>query len=268
MTKLFEVRLEETRTALKKSLGTDFTTYCKLLESFLSGRITKEEFEGTLRNVLGASPLHSNLHNTFVGLVLEKLTTAEHNALSELATMQAAMGGEGEDGRVIMELTSTPTLHLSAISMTTGEQSLFVEATKRQPPNWPYSAPDTLQGDTVDFWTPTFNDPVMEERFFSLLMGSEKDLGVPLLSQLSRTLPDVTSIDAVLRTWLSVYNLDAASVTAEHVALIHKAFEMHLEYLIAKSCRLTESGELVLDHELLCGNCLLTDSLLTSSSSS
>lgn len=253
MLKIYEIRLEETRAALKRSLGNRFTTYSRLLEHFLMGRTTKEEFECVLRLLLNNSPQASHLHNTFVGLVLERLALAEQNALAELASVRAAMGSPGEEES---PLFVPKRFNLSEILISAGDRREFTEATKRSLPVWPHSQEE------LGSWTPSFSSIALQDQYYRELMNIEKDMGLPLLSQLSRTLPNMVTIEAFLKAWMRTFELDSESININHIQLIQNALEEHLATVIGDSLRLTDSGY-ILDFNLLVLNTLPTDASLT-----
>lgn len=189
-----------TRVALEEAMGSDYALYTRLLESFLCGRMTKEELEGGLRTVLKDSLPNYDLHNKYVGLVLEKLAAAEVEALSACRTSE--------------DHIESATLSLSAIPLTSTDQTIFRAALNRPTPRIPL-----VQAEEE-----------MTSRFQAELLAAEKNAGRPLLAQISGVIPDSYAIKALLMCWLRAYELDASSVEEEHVALVMQGLE---EYLIS-----------------------------------
>jgi hypothetical protein len=211
-----DITLQTVQHALQVSIKDRYPQYVSLLESFLGGRITKEEVEGALRVVLEDNLIKYDLHNKFVGLVLEKLSEVEGRAMAmAMATSQI------EDN-----WRESATLELNTIQLSSSEQQLFTEATERELIEAPF------QGDTV------------LERFQLELAGCEKLLGKPLLCQISGCLPDVVALRAIFTSWLRAYELDPA-VDEEHVALLAQGLEDYLGATVLQAKRKSMGADLL-----------------------
>ena len=114
---LVETELCSTRQALKKAIPEDYNIYQKLLESFLCGKLTKEELEGSLRSILNDSIANYDLHNKYVGLVLEKLSIVESNAMTSL--------------EVLENHKESISISLDTIEFTFNDQQYFTETLQR-----------------------------------------------------------------------------------------------------------------------------------------
>lgn len=123
-TGFIEAELATTQTTLSANLGEDYTTYQRLLESFLAGRITKEELEGALRAVLRDDLTLYDLHNKYIGLVLEKLAVVEAESISACERFPSTNIGHVESSSLLLD-----TIELSSL-----DQQLFSDATKRELP--------------------------------------------------------------------------------------------------------------------------------------
>lgn len=112
---------------LNKALGSPtYAQYIRLMESFLAGRLFKEEFEGILRSILCsinfASASIFDLHNKHVALLLEKLAAVESEVMEKWQ--------REEYGAMHVESRQ---LNLNSIEFTVADEFFFVEASKRSP---------------------------------------------------------------------------------------------------------------------------------------
>lgn len=78
-----ESQLTTIRMALERTLGSSFVVYTNLVESFLAGKLSKEELEGALRRLLEDDNANFDLHNKYIGLILERLAALESVVLTE-----------------------------------------------------------------------------------------------------------------------------------------------------------------------------------------
>ncbi|PJF19764.1 hypothetical protein PSACC_00406 [Paramicrosporidium saccamoebae] len=203
-----QAELEATSAALQTATGVNYPTYVRLLESFLCGRMTKEELEGALRVVLCDDLARYDLHNKYIGLVLEKLAVVEGEAIQQCQSM-------------FMDITHEESahLHLSNIQLTALDKEYFTDATKRDLPIVPFME----------------EEAELEERQVSEFTGAEKSLGRPLLCQLSGMLPDVATLRTILTAWLRAYELDPNSIEDDHLALLAQGMEDYLRMIVDKA---------------------------------
>lgn len=207
MTTLLENELETTSAALHTTIGENYQTYIRLLESFLCGRMTKEELEGALRVVLCDDLTQYELHNKYIGLVLEKLAAVESEAIHQCQTMSIEVNHK-----------ESKVLDLNGIKLTPEEKVYFTEATKQELPVAPFAE----------------EEEQLLERQQAEFSASEKLLGRPLLCQLAGALPDAAALRAILTSWLKAYELDPASIEDEHLSLISQGMEDYLKMIIEK----------------------------------
>jgi len=110
---------------LRKTLGPPaYVQYIRLLESFLAGRLSKEEFEGVLRSIL-SPPIDSStpifdLHNKHIALLLEKLAAVECKVVERWQREEC--GTTHVESRL---------LKLDSIEFTMADEVFFSEASKR-----------------------------------------------------------------------------------------------------------------------------------------
>lgn len=192
-------QLSSTQSALEAAISNDYPRYTLLLESFLCGRMTKEELEGGLRTVLRDSLPNYDLHNKYVGLVLEKLAAAEAEALTACRTCEVHV--------------ESATLPLTALAVTGNDHAFFRTALSRPVPSIPLAS----------------MEEEMVARFQAELMSAEKLAGRPLLSQIAEALPNSGTIKALLECWLRAYELDVASIEEEHLSLVMQGLEDYLK---------------------------------------
>lgn len=118
-----EAAVGEAQAAVRRAIGEGFATYVRLIESFVCGRMTKEELEGSLRLVLQDDVRNYDLHNTYVGLVLEKIAEVEGAAREELQSMADASCP-----------AASARLALDTLALSSADAQLFADAAARPLP--------------------------------------------------------------------------------------------------------------------------------------
>lgn len=242
MTVDFGAELCATSAALKEALRDEYGKYLKLIELFLSGRMTKEELEGGLRSILGPELHLYDLHNKYVGLVLERVAAAESVALAE-CQRQAAYGFEGRS-REGAEWQESASLRLADVPISSVDQAAFEEAAKRSPVELPYIREDAERA----------------ERLRAELLAAEKALGRPLLCKFARALPDMAALRSLLSAWIRAYDLDATSLEDDHLVSILQGLADHLRAILEEAHRRASFAQ----SPPAGGSVVITDDLLLS----
>lgn len=215
MTVDFEAELGATSSALKETLKHEYGNYLRLIEFFLSGRMTKEELEGGLRSILGTELHPYDLHNKYVGLILERVAAAESVALVECHHHSYHPELVGDE----VEWEESASLGLAEIPISTVDQAVFEEAAKRTPVEIPYLKEDSE----------------LSEKLRVEVLAVEKSLGRPVLCKFARALPDMVSLRVLIGAWMRAYELDAGSLDDEHIAVISQGLVDYIKGVLEKA---------------------------------
>lgn len=242
--------LEEVKTRLNSLLGPHFySRYECLIEAFLAGRITRGEAEGCLRtllsqDVLNKKPIVNNgekslsklddgtfsLHNRHIELVLERLASAELQAVKEVLCENKSVQVEAEN---MLENNVSFTVEPLVIGeilnqMTNADHEVFQMAMERCEISPPLDATEDARISAV------FEDEILKLEQRHRRNQSEHPNAVnsrrsnPVLCQLDGVLPDTFIVRNVLVSWMRAYGLDSDSIEDEHVSLLIHAVQLYL----------------------------------------